>query len=276
MEKANIGIVGYGFVGKAVAHGFQACNLVIADPLLGTSTDDMLDKKFDAIFICVPTPMGDNGVIDASIVKDVMRRLAHVDTILVLKSTVTPDQVDKLAWWHPNFVYNPEFLTERNALRDFEYPIMHVFGGAPNMTLALEMIYTNCSICDNNVRCFHMTAKEASFVKYTMNSFLTTKVLFFNQIAELCSKHGADYNTVIKAVTTDDRIAPGHTNVPGNDGRLGAAGACFAKDVPAFIRFSNNSLSILREVWNANCDIRNQYPDTLAREKAQHITFEKI
>ena len=277
-SKRNIAVVGYGFVGKSIAHGFRNCNLVIADPNLGTSTKDLLefDGIFDAIFIAVPTPMGPDGKINSDIVEKVMDELSGLDTILVLKSTVVPDTVEKLAQKYTNFVYNPEFLTEKNALNDFVNPFMHVFGGEYGMSDVLTHIYEAYSECDMTVPMYYMSAKEASFVKYTMNSYLTTKVLFFNQIADLCQKHGANYGTVMSAVGTDSRIGHAHTSVPGHDGRRGAGSACFSKDVPAFIHFSENELSILREVWNSNVDIRNSYGEPLPRELEQHITFNKI
>jgi UDPglucose 6-dehydrogenase len=283
-KDTNIGIVGYGFVGKAIEYGFRETNLVIADPNLGTSTQTLIDSglDFDAIFIAVPTPMGEDGKINSSIVEKVIAELADMPTLLVLKSTVLPDIVDRLEWQYPNFVYNPEFLTEKNAKQDFVNPMMHVMGGSHKNCEKLLDIYHSSSECRNpplwedKIPVYFMSAKEASFVKYTMNSYLTTKVLFFNQIYQLCQKHGARYDQVIKAVGTDPRIGRGHTNVPGHDGRFGAGSACFSKDVPAFTHFSELDLNILREVWNTNVDIRNSYGDVLEREKEQHIEFKKI
>jgi UDPglucose 6-dehydrogenase len=121
-----------------------------------------------------------------------------------------------------------------------------------------------------------MSAMEASAVKYGINSFLMTKVLFWNQFADQCQKFGIDYGTVKQAIGTDLRIGSSHMNVPGHDGRKGSAGACFAKDVPAFIHFSNSECTILKEAWNSNCDYRNSYPVKLDREVEQHIEFNKI
>lgn len=172
MTTVNIGIVGYGFVGKAIAHGFQRCDLTIIDPTLGNSTADLVnsDKKFEAIFVSVPTPMGENGAIDTSIVEKVFQEISGLDTLIVLKSTVVPSVVEKLAQLYPNFVYNPEFLTEKNALRDFEFPFLHVYGGEAWATEKLEKIYVDHSICDRGAEVRRMTAKEASFVKYSINS----------------------------------------------------------------------------------------------------------
>jgi UDPglucose 6-dehydrogenase len=277
-KNANIGIVGYGFVGKAIAHGFIGCDPVIADPALGTSCRDLIQSniKFDSIFVAVPTAMGEDGKIDSSIVEKVLEELKGLDTLLVLKSTVTPDIIKVLAEKYKNFVYNPEFLTEANALNDFVDPIMHVMGGSWENCEDLMDIYDAYSECKKGCRVLYMTAVEASFVKYTMNSFLASKVLFFNQINELCSEHSADYGRVIEAVGNDPRIGKSHTMVPGPDGRRGAAGPCFSKDSSAFIHFSKNKLSILREAWNYNVDIRNNYGEPLPREVEQHVSFNKI
>lgn len=275
MSKINVGVVGYGFVGRAVANGFKNQNVIIIDPNEGTSTQDLLDQKPDVVFICVPTPMGVDGVIDASIVEHVLFELKDLDTLLVLKSTVVPDIVERLSLQYKNFIYNPEFLTEANASRDFQFPFLHVFGGEKEYCDKLHNIYLKYSIC-GPCEVQKMSAKEASFVKYSINSYLALKVIFWNQMKEVIEAAGANYDTVRGGFICDPRIGGSHSMVPGPDGRKGAASSCFAKDIPALVRYSNNSLSILREAWNVNCDIRNSYGDVLPREKAQHIVFNKI
>src|SRR6056300_53710 len=92
----KIAIVGHGFVGKAVRHGFDLPmnDITIIDPREGTSVEDLYDKDIDFAFICVPTPMSDTGKIDSSIVVDVINKLYdNSKCLVVLKSTVTPDIV---------------------------------------------------------------------------------------------------------------------------------------------------------------------------------------
>lgn len=279
----KIAVVGAsGFVGNAVCSGFDAGHglnhkLIKIDPRLGTDPSNLLSEKPDVVFICVPTPMGDDGVIDASIVKSVLETLSPLrDTLMVLKSTVTPDIVGNLANQYRNFVYNPEFLTEKNAVKDFLAPFMTVFGGNKMNTLALEQVYRKYSQCDTLGEVYHVTAIEASLIKYGVNSFLATKVAFWNQFEELAYKTGASYDVIKQAIGTDSRIGKSHMNVPGHDGRRGYGNACFAKDIPALVQYSGKSLSIVRDAWNYNVDVRNSYGFQLPREVEQHVTFKKI
>lgn len=276
MSKLNVAVIGAsGFVGDACCHIFREQNLYKIDPRLGTSITDILDTPIDLVMICVPTPMGENGKINSSIVEHVLDTLKYKkDCLLVLKSTVLPEIVQKYESI-PNFVYNPEFLTERNAKNDAENPTHTVIGGSKENCARMKMYYENHSTCAS-APFFFMTPTEAAFVKYGINSFLMLKVLFFNQYADQCAKLGADYEAVKYAIGEDPRITTAHMNVPGHDGRKGSAGACFAKDIPAMIHMSNNELSILREAWNANCDYRNSYESQLPREIEQHIQFNKI
>jgi UDPglucose 6-dehydrogenase len=271
----KIGLVGFGFVGKAVAHGFRNNVLYLIDPTLGTSISDLSGKNPDVIFICVPTPMSKDGTIDSSIVESVISQIktdpSLADSFIVLKSTVTPDIVDRLQKTVSNFIYNPEFLREKTAEEDFVNPSMHVFGGSPDNTSVLSYIYRKYSSCKEAPE-FHMTAKEASFVKYSINTFLASKVLFFNQMKQLMDLHSADYNTVIDAVGADPRIGLSHTMVPGHDGKPGFGGACFTKDTAALSKFADGTLSVLDEVISRNNEIRSMF-ELDEREKAQNVHY---
>lgn len=275
----NLAIVGYGFVGGAVDYGFPdtTCNKTIIDPKCGTSVADLVGKDIEVSFVCVPTPMSTDGSIDASIlVSTVTELLEHTEGLVVIKSTVIPSIIEQLTIT-PRVIYNPEFLTEKSANEDFVNPIMHVFGGDRERAELLEFMYkhySNCKPCP----VWFMSATEASLVKYGMNSYLASKVLWFNQFYDLVSAtDSATYATVINAMTTDPRIGSSHTSVPGHDGRRGYGGSCFAKDVPALIKYATSidcDLSVLREVVRRNQDYRNSYDEPLPRELEQNIRYE--
>lgn len=266
-------IVGHGFVGKAVDYGFSHPKVekTIVDPKYNIHLKDVDVKQFGIVFVCVPTPFGSDG-IDSSILDDVMSYLIPKEPqewpTVVIKSTVTPDVISK---YDKSFiVYNPEFLTEKSANEQFISPQFHVFGGNPMTTQIVSKIYDKYSLC-NPCPVMHMTLEEASFVKYTINSFLAMKVTFFNQLYDAIGEANADFTTIIKAVGLDERIGPSHTRVPGFDGKQGYGGACFPKDTSAFTKYSNK-LTLLEECIKINNDYRSQY-ELDDREREQHVNY---
>ena len=190
--------------------------------------------------------------------------------MIVLKSTVTPDITDRLSKQFANFVYNPEFLTEKNANEDFVNQFMLVLGGSTENTHNLLKMYNEHSIC-RPCPVFHMSAAEASFVKYGINTFLATKVTFFNQMYDVAKEHGVNYNTIISAIGSDPRISHSHTTVPGFDNKRGFGGACFPKDTAAFNAFAKY-FSILNESIKINNEYRKNYKLD-KREKEQNIHY---
>jgi UDPglucose 6-dehydrogenase len=269
----NIAIIGHGYVGKAVDHAFNTSqvNKFIVDPIYNSHIGNLKGKKrIDVAFVCVPTPMALDGSIDSSIVEQVVEDLVYFDCMIVIKSTVTPEVVKKLAT-NINVIYNPEFLTEKNAIEDFINAPMHVIGGDPIMSQKLLNIYVNHSQC-KPCPAYLMTAEEASFVKYGINSFLATKVLWFNQFKDLIDDADIKYNVIVNAIGSDPRIGHSHTQVPGPDGKKGFGGACFPKDTKAFSKYADGKFTVLDEVINVNNEYRLQY--TLdEREQEQNVRF---
>ena len=269
-----VGIVGHGFVGKAVDYGFSQRNVdkFIVDPLYDTTIEELSAFDPDVTFVAVPTPMSDDGKIDASIVKKVVKELIdNTKGFIVVKSTVTPDIMIELSELsRERIVYNPEFLTEKNANEDFINPKMHVFGGDPATCRYIEEMYATYSLC-RPCPVFHVSIAEASLIKYGINSFLATKVLWFNQFFDVVNGHG-NFNRIIAAIGTDPRIGHSHTVVPGFDGRRGYGGACFPKDTKA-LSFFAPEFTVLEKVIEANNQLRSGY-ERDDREKEQNVNYD--
>ena len=261
-------IVGHGFVGQAVDYGFSHPKIekTIVDPKYGTTLNNIDLDLFDCTFVCVPTPMGNDGSVDSSIIDSALSELKDAK-LVVVKSTVPPDIVAK---WPDQVVYNPEFLTEKSANEQFVDPSFHILGGKEWATNRVEELYTKYSLC-SHCPSYHMTREEASFVKYSINTFLAMKVTFFNQLYDAIGETNANFATIIKAIGADDRIGPSHTKVPGFDGKQGYGGACFPKDVSAFINY-NKQLTLLKEAAIINNSYRQQY-ELDEREKQQHVNY---
>ena len=276
MSKTKIAIIGYGFVGTAVEFGFRnkTNDIMIVDPYKGYhSIDDMISFNPEFVFICVPTPMNDDGSINKNIITSVVDQLTTINATVIVKSTITPDVIEEICC-ADRFVYNPEFLTERNALEDFLRPDFHVLGGDLHHIQKVRDLYTYNSNC--NPAPFHyMTPVEASLVKYGINSFLAMKVVWFNQWKELTESLDARYNVVSRSIGEDDRIGHSHTKVPGPDRKKGFGGSCFPKDTAAIAAFSKLNgvyLSVLEEVISANSRYRSEY-ELDDREKEQNIRY---
>jgi nucleotide sugar dehydrogenase len=278
-QKFKIGIVGYGFVGKAVDYAFTHPDVekFYVDPKYDTGIDDLVAWQPNMVFICAPTPMGSQGIIDATIVEDaVLKIFHHTKAGVSVKSTVTPDLIQRLAFTADQlgcgnrFVYNPEFLTENSAIEQFVNAPFHIFGGRPEAIDGLLFVYGMFSMCrlDNIQR---MGAVEAAFTKYAINSFLAMKVTFFNQLYDAAQTMGAQYNHILAGVESDPRIGRSHTKVPGFDGKRGFGGACFPKDVLAFNKVFKG-FTLLDNVVTINNTYRSQY-ELDEREKAQHVDY---
>jgi UDPglucose 6-dehydrogenase len=254
----SIGIIGQGFVGTAVREKMREHFLVYTydkynkDQSLIYKSDtvienerainiDVLVENCDIIFVCVPTPMFEDGECDTRIVRSVIEDLAQEaesqdrNVIAVVKSTVPPgttkglNQISKRV----GVTFSPEFLTEANSVNDFKNQKRIVLGidWAEYINPVVEIF--SISFPDADV--FTINSDEAEMVKYVTNLFLATKVSFFNDMYQICQKLGINYDQVIDVTLADPRIGKSHYRVPGPDGDLGYGGHCFPKDMNAML-----------------------------------------
>ena len=280
-KKLKLGIVGHGFVGKATDWGFnkRICKFIV-DPLLNTSVADLAEFRPEIVFICVPTPMGDDGSQDSSIIEDVIRELAKYcpDTIKVVKSTVLPSVLDRLQQLDAKLIYNPEFLREKHANTDFINSDMIIFGGDRNTSTKVSNAYLRHSRCKTKEHIF-TDLKTASLIKYAINTFLASKVIFFNELHSVYKKLDVtdSWESVANIISRDQRIGNSHMNVPGHDGRKGFGGACFPKDSLALIKYARSldiDLNSLISTVKINNKIRSEYEELDSRESEQNISFD--
>ena len=280
-KELKIGIVGHGFVGKATDWGFnENTSKFIVDPKNRTNIDQLAEFNPELIFVCVPTPMGENGIQDSSIIEAVVQELSAKcqESIIVIKSTVLPSILEKIEKTNTKIIYNPEFLREKHANEDFMNSEMIIFGGDKDIASQVSKFYLDHSRCKTTQHIF-LDISSASLVKYSINSFLATKVLFFNEIHDVFNKlkNNDDWKTFIETVSLDKRIGDSHMNVPGHDGKKGFGGACFPKDTSALLKYAQDigvDLDVLKIAINKNNKIRSQYTELGAREKEQNVSFD--
>ena len=276
----KIGIIGYGFVGKALEAGLNDdVDILKIDPKLNTEIKSLQSFEPNAIFICVPTPMDKDSSQNISILTNVIYEIKqlNLNSLIVLKSTILPNHIQEIETLIPKFVYNPEFLREKHAAEDFIDSKLIVFGGSNDSCKFLAEIYKNYTNCIHQDYVY-TDPITASFIKYTINSFLATKVTFFNELNQLFQESGAQdsWENLINAISRDNRIGNSHMQVPGHDGRLGFGGACLPKDSNAFSIYADNKnkkLNVLKSAINTNNSIRATYNRPTERESEQNIKF---
>ena len=262
----NIGIIGNGFVGRAVHENLKRVYKTIIYDINPELSDcksiSEVTKQSDCIFVSVPTPMHMDGTPDLSIIYDVMEKVAesYSDNIIILKSTVVPGTSREIIKRFPNLklVFSPEFLTEANAIGDFKSCNRMIFGGDPE----------DAQVCVNMLKKvfpgkeYKITDWEtAETVKYYINAFLATKVSFANEMKQICTAIEIDYNKVRDLALLDSRIGKSHLQVPGPDGHHGFGGKCFAKDLNALMYFSTlNKIkpTMLQAAWQKNLEVREE------------------
>lgn len=226
----------------------------VAAGLLHFSTDvegGISDRE--VVFLCLPTPQGDDGSADLSYVMGILPVLSEYlpsGAVVVNKSTVP---VGTAATVHEalrrddvSVVSNPEFLRQGTAVNDFLHPSRVVIGS--DDSTALETVAALYEKIDAPI--LKMNAASAEAMKYAANAFLATKLTFINAIADICEVTGADIFDVVSGLGLDPRIGSDFLR-PGP----GWGGSCFPKDTRALVRIAQDGgydFALLRGVIETN------------------------
>jgi len=258
-------VAGYGFVGSAIGDLLEKNHEVVpVDPRLNNNKIEDHIHDSDGLIIAVSTPEGKDGKCDVSNVWNVLHQIRwpkdyeanfEYQIPILIKSTIPWTELNNMETY--NITYYPEFLREATAKEDFIGQKYCILGGK-DTKFWRELLYKSLPLVKHIHTC---TVEEASIVKYFANSFLATKLTFFNELFELCSKTGANYDTVSNLLGLDNRIGTGHTTVPGTDGKYGWGGHCFPKDTQALLNVAKDldvNLSLLKSAIESNKNHRKK------------------
>lgn len=229
-------------------------------------TDDLryAVESSEIIFLCLPTPQGEDGQADLKyvfgIAEDIGRILeASGDReykIIVNKSTVpvgTASEVSailkKSGLKNFDIVSNPEFLREGFAVEDFMKPDRIVIGSGSEKALEkMRLLYEPFVRQGNPI--LEMDTSSAEVTKYAANSYLAMRITYMNELANFCENVGANVDLVRKGMGTDTRIGKRFLFAG-----IGYGGSCFPKDVNALIKTScdyESEMKILTVVDKVN------------------------
>ncbi|MEK7479042.1 MAG: hypothetical protein AAB634_00695 [Patescibacteria group bacterium] len=235
--KEKIGIIGLGYVGTPIRQWFRGRGYEVFayDTFKHIGSVEEVNCA-DVIFVAVPTPFHEDGRgHDDSAVRESLEHIKD-GKVVVIKSTVVPGSTKKFQEEYPEktILFNPEFLRAKFAEEDYLHPNIQVVGYASDMgkEIAPKILELLPKADFSEI----ITSTEAEVLKYWVSSYLATRVVFANEIYDLCNALGdADYNAVKNCLTHDPRIGNSHWDVL-DDGYRGYSGACFPKDVQAFLQ----------------------------------------
>lgn len=218
---------------ELVAEGLRAGNLRF------TTDAPAAARTAEFIFLCVPTPQGEDGSADLSYIQAAAGEVGpHLvpEAVVINKSTVPVGSTrvvgEALGRGDVYVVSNPEFLREGSAVHDFLNPDRVVIG-CDDQAAAVRLASLYLGLA---APLMITDPASAETIKYASNAFLATKISYVNAVAAVCEAVGADVNDVVLGMGYDKRI--GHEFLrPGP----GWGGSCFPKDTHALVHIAEDA-----------------------------------
>lgn len=248
-----VGIMGAGVVGGALLAFLRKQHIEarVYDPPKGFNNMSAVNAA-STIFVCVPTPYTAGRGFDDSFLLDAVARIDGSKTI-VIKSTVLPGTTALLQSRFPQhrFMFNPEFLREATAVRDFVEPDRQIVGVTMESASEGPRVLAMMPRAPFELIC---PASEAEMAKYVANSFLAVKVTYANEIFDLCQRLRIDYGQVRDIVAADVRIGASHMDVH-DAGYRGYSGKCLPKDSKSLLDLARSAgveMEVLRAADRVN------------------------
>jgi len=244
-----------------------------------TSLADGINES-EIIFICVGTPMGEDGSADLKYIYQVAEEIAQnmkTPKIISIKSTVPVGTNRKVREFIKSktsvdfaSVSVPEFLREGSSIEDMNQTDRTVIGS--DDLNAIEKVASLFSHLNSPiVKC---DLESAELIKYASNSFLATKISFINEIAQICDLSGADVSKVAYGMGLDSRIGPKFLNAS-----IGYGGSCFPKDVLALFKTSSDfgyHFNILDSVMNTNKNQKYYFLNKIKKVYGDNLKGKKV
>ena len=244
----NACIIGFGVVGKATASAFG-----ITKRYSHNDSNITLEEaaKCRYIFICLPTPTV-SGACYTKDIYDIIQQIStyprYADNVFIIRSTVYPgfNRFLQTSLKIGNVVNNPEFLSEATAEEDAKNPEFIVLGSDnPKYLMDVKALYEGRFKYKDIITTDSVTAE---LIKYSLNVFFATKVIFANEIYDFARRINANYEVIRQVLEKHPWGSKNHFRIWYKEKR-GVHGRCLPKDTEAFSELSNSRLfKVLLEI----------------------------
>lgn len=251
----RIGIVGVGNVGHALGDYLSQEHKIIGIDDADIQAQFPVSKEYDAlrfadaVFICLPSPFdAETNSLDNSLIESCIRKVLvyNIDAPIYIKSTVNIGFTRKLAneLRIDRLYYTPEFLRQSSAYEDIKNPDRLVIGTINGEVDDHAITYLSLF---NSRKHFVMNYEEAEATKLFSNTYLATRIAFFNELDTYSEINGLNSEKIIKAVSADKRIGD-YYNKPS----YGYGGYCLPKDSMELMSQYNAPQKIIEATIESN------------------------
>ena len=243
MLKSKVLIIGRGVVGHNLAEELKKLQPEIIDKYKD-GEKRASDGHYDVGFVCVPTPLMDNGLLDWQEVRNAI--MENDCGLYVIKSTVPVGVTNLLRHgFQKRIVFSPEYYGATQHCNNFDFSFT-ILGGQKQDCIAVQQILQE--VYDARHKFYITTPETAEMAKFMENSWLATKVTFCCEFFRAAEKAGVNYEELRELFLADPRVNPAHTFVyrehPYYDSH------CLNKDVPQIA--NQFDIDLLKQVQRIN------------------------